>query len=226
MDSKPNFGKFILYSYWRSSCSWRVRIVLNMKKIKYEQIHIHLLKEGGQQFTEEYTKLNPAQRVPLLVFEDLTTKKIHSIAESSAICEFLEETYPEETSLLSKDLVVRAKIRQIYNEIACNIQPIQNLCVLQVLEKDYKGVKTEWAHNWIKWGLEEVEQILVSSRGKFCVGDSVSFADVYLVPQLYNARRFKVDLSGFKNILEIEKNVSEIEEFKNAIPENQPDAEK
>lgn len=225
MDSKPNYGNFTLYSYWRSSCSWRVRITLNMKNVKYTYKPVHLVKNGGEHLSEEFTKLNPAQRVPLLTFENFETKQVHSIAESAAICEFLEEQYPL-PSLLSKDPFQRAKIRQIYNEIQCNIQPIQNLCVLQKVEADFKADKNEWANYWIKTGLTEVESLVQSSRGKYCVGDSVSFADIFLIPQLYNARRFKVDLSELKNLLEIEKNVSEIEEFKAALPDNQPDAEK
>jgi maleylpyruvate isomerase len=208
-----------LYSYWRSSCSWRVRIVLNHKGIDYEYTPVHLIKEGGQQFKENFTKLNPMQRVPVLEF-DYEGKKVH-LAESMAICEFLEEEYPEK-HLLPKDHFLRGKVRAICSEIASGIQPLQNLSVLNRIET--LGLnKTEWAKEHITKGLNAVEILVSETKGKYCVGDEISFADAFLKPQLYNARRFDIDLTVYPNLIEVEQNLNSLEAFIEAHPDKQPD---
>jgi maleylacetoacetate isomerase len=222
MESLLKYKNFNLYSYWRSSCSWRVRIALNHKGIEYKTTAIHLVKEGGQQLKDDFAKLNPMQRVPALEFE--ADGKHQVLVESMAICEFLEEVFPEK-SLLPKDSVLRGKARAICSEIASGIQPLQNLSVLNHVEK-LGFNKSEWAKEYITKGLTALEKLVEETKGKYCVGDEVTLADAFLVPQLYNARRFNVDVAAFPNIQEIEKNLSEVEAFISAHPDKQPDAEK
>lgn len=230
MNAQQNpqrFLNFVLYSYWRSSCSWRCRLALNLLKVPYEYRSVHLIKDGGQNNSEQFQKLNPAQKVPVLeMFDSLTNQKIQ-LSESSSIIEFLVENFQNENSekkILPVDTILKAKTRMLYNHIACNIQPIQNLPVLNKVAEG--GIdKADWAYYWITRGLTALEQMISETKGKYCVGDNVSLADVYLVPQLYNARRFKVDLDKFPNLLEIETNLKGLEEFVKASPENQPDAE-
>jgi maleylacetoacetate isomerase len=219
MESKANFTNFVLYSYWRSSSSWRVRTVLNLKKIKYEIKPIHLLKAENK--SEEFKKINPIEKIPVLEFSYLD-KTLH-IAESLAICEFLEEIAPE-VKLLPTDIVERAKVRSMCCEIACNIQPLQNLPVInRVQELGYN--KVDWAKEWIGKGLEVVEKLLANTCGKYSFGDNVTLIDAFLMPQVYNARRFGVDLSQFPNITEVDKNLSSLDEFVASHPDNQPDFE-
>lgn len=226
MNTYQRFSNFILYSYWRSSCSWRVRIVLNILKISYEIKPIHLVKGGGEQYSEIFKTLNPAQKVPVLEFFDNSNNKKLHISESNAIIEFLIENFPDnDTTLLPKDTIQRARVRILYNHIACNIQPIQNLPVLNKVN-EYNVNKAEWAKYWITKGLDSFEELVKETKGTYCVGDNVTLADIYLVPQLYNARRFNVELDKFPNLLEVEANVKNLESFIQASPDNQPDAEK
>jgi maleylacetoacetate isomerase len=219
MESKTKFTNFVLYSYWRSSSSWRVRTVLNLKKIKYEIKPIHLLKAENK--SEEFKKINPIEKIPVLEFTHLN-QTIH-IAESLAICEFLEEIAPE-VRLLPNDILQRAKVRSMCCEIACNIQPLQNLPVVnRVQELGYN--KVEWAKEWIGKGLEVVEKLISNTRGKYSFGDDITLIDAFLVPQVYNARRFGLDLSPFPNISEVDKNLSSLDEFIASHPDNQPDSE-
>jgi maleylacetoacetate isomerase len=220
MEQKACCKDFNLYSYWRSSCSWRVRTVLNQKGIDYKITPIHLVK--NEQFSDDFTKLNPIQRVPVLEFE-YNGKKVQ-LVESTAICEFLEDAFPDKP-ILPKDHLLKGKVRAICSEIASNIQPLQNLCVLNHLEKLGQN-KMEWGKEYIAKGLSAVDVLVNETKGKYCVGDEVSLADAFLVPQLYNARRFNVDLSVYPSLLEIEKNLGELDAFINAHPDKQPDANK
>jgi maleylacetoacetate isomerase len=221
MENSSKYSNFVLYSFWRSSATWRVRIALNFKKVKYEIKIISLFK--GENLTEEFQKKNPIKRVPVLQFTDENGKEEY-LMESLGIVEFLEELYPE-NSLLSKDPVERAKIRAICDEIACNIQPLQNLPVLEQVGQ-LGSDKDEWAREWIKKGLTAIESLVEKTKGKFCFGDRVTLADIFLIPQLYNARRFKLDVSQYPLLLDIEKNASQLEEFIQADANNQIDAEK
>lgn len=220
MEDK-RFTSLILYCYWRSTCSWRVRIALNMKNIDYEIKPIHLVK--GDQKSEEFTKLNPIQRVPVLSFRDTQSNKIINLAESTAICEFLEEAFPE-NKLLPSDTIAKAQVRSLCSEIASNVQPVQNLSVIKRIA-EIGGNKAEWAKEWITVGLKAFEKMISATQAKYCFGDEVTMADAFLIPQLYNARRFEVDMSQFPNIQTIEKNLEELEAFKKAHPSNQPDAQ-
>ncbi|XP_031213134.1 maleylacetoacetate isomerase isoform X4 [Mastomys coucha] len=169
----------VLYSYFRSSCSWRVRIALALKGIDYETVPINLIKDGGQQFSEEFQILNPMKQVPALKIDGIT------IGQSLAIMEYLEETRPI-PRLLPQDPQKRAIVRMISDLIASGIQPLQNLSVLKQVGQENQ---MPWAQKAITSGFNALEKILQSTAGKYCVGDEVSMADVCLVPQVANAER-------------------------------------
>ncbi|KAM9646576.1 maleylacetoacetate isomerase isoform 4-T6 [Trichechus inunguis] len=175
-------GKPILYSYFRSSCSWRVRIALVLKGIDYATVPINLVKDGGQQFSEEFQALNPMMQVPALKIDGLT------IGQSLAIIEYLEETRPA-PRLLPQDPKKRASVRMISDLIASGIQPLQNLSVLKQVGKENQ---LAWAQNVISSGFNALEKILQSTAGKYCVGDEVSMADLCLVPQVANAESCQI----------------------------------
>jgi maleylacetoacetate isomerase len=212
-----------LYTYWRSSSSYRVRIALNLKGIEYENLPVHLLRDGGEQNSAEYRKTNPQGLVPVLVDGDTVLR------QSLAIIEYLDEKYPE-PALLPKPAAERARVRGLAHLIADEMQPLNNLGVLRYLKNDAgldrQGI-ANWNHHWIGRGFTAFEQLLETSEhsGRFCHGDSPGLADCCLVPQLYNARRYACDLSGFPRIIEIEQHCLQLTAFLTAGPENQPDAE-
>lgn len=210
-----------LYSYFRSSCSYRVRIILNLKKIPFDTLPVHLVKDGGEQNHPEYQAKNPASQVPYLL---LNEEK--GIAQSLAIGEYLEEVYPD-PPLLPSHSFEKAQVRELCLLIASGIQPIQNLSVMNYL-KDHHGWDSEklgeWNHHWISKGFEALERSLEKTAGAFSWGDQLSLADAFLAPQAYNAHRWKVDLARFPLIARIEKKCLEIDAFHRASPEVQPDA--
>lgn len=206
--------KPILYSYWRSSCSWRVRLALEWKGIEYTYKAVNLIKDGGEQKSEEYTKLNPQKIIPSLVIGEKV------LTQSLAIMEYLEEVHPHKP-LLPNEPFLKAEVRKICLAIAADIQPLQNLKVLNAIGEDKKMA---WANNVIDQGFQSLEKILEKTSGKFCVGDQVTLADFCLVPQVYNAQRFNVDMKKFPVIARIEAELSKIPEFLKAHPSNQPDA--
>ncbi|KAM9201928.1 maleylacetoacetate isomerase isoform 2-T3 [Dugong dugon] len=206
-------GKPILYSYFRSSCSWRVRIALVLKGIDYVTVPINLVKDGGQQFSEEFQTLNPMMQVPALKIDGLT------IGQSLAIIEYLEETRPT-PRLLPQDPKKRASVRMISDLIASGIQPLQNLSVLKQVGQENQ---LAWAQNVISSGFNALEKILQSTAGKYCVGDEVSMADLCLVPQVANAERFKVELTSYPTISRINKMLLALEAFQVTHPCRQPD---
>ncbi|XP_063146231.1 maleylacetoacetate isomerase isoform X2 [Candoia aspera] len=205
--------KPVLYTYFRSSCSWRVRIALALKGIAYEQVSINLVKDGGQQMTSDFQKVNPMQQVPVIKIDGIT------LSQSLAIIEYLEDTQPL-PRLLPQDPKKRALVRMISNLIASGIQPLQNLEVLQQMGEKKLG----WAPHIISRGFKALEQILQETAGRYCVGDEVTMADLCLVPQVYNAERFKVDMTPYPIIRRINKALLELEAFQNSHPTRQPDA--
>lgn len=212
-----------LYSYFRSSAAFRVRIALNLKGIGYETIPVHLMKDGGQQLSESYRALNPTALVPTLVDGDLT------IGQSMAILEYLEETQPQ-PALLPADPAGRARVRAIAQTVACDIHPLNNLRVLKYLKHELKleeETKNAWYRHWINEGLVALEALLVASpdTGRFCHGDQPTMADLCLVPQIFNARRFECDLTAFPTLLRIEEACMALPAFRDAAPAHQPDAE-
>jgi maleylpyruvate isomerase len=212
-----------LYSYFRSSAAYRVRIALNLKGLDYETVAVHLLKDGGQQLAPAYRQLNPAALVPTFVEGDWST------GQSMAILEYLEETHPE-PPLLPSDPRQRARVRAIAQTIACDIHPLNNLRVLKYLKHQLHvedDAKNAWYTHWVELGLASVEAMLAGhpQTGTFCHGDTPTFADLCLVPQVANARRFNCDLSSMPTVVRIDAACSALPAFQRAAPENQPDAE-
>ena len=211
-----------LYSYFRSSAAYRVRITLNYKNILYDTFAVHLLKEGGEQFKHEYEEINPQQLVPALKDGEQV------LTQSLAIIQYIDERYPE-PPLMPGDYRDRAKVGAIALAIACDIHPLNNLRVLQYLEKEMQlnsDQKQRWIHHWMVVGLSALEKMIApNSGGKFCYGDQVSLADICLIPQLYNAHRFNVSLEDFPVLKTIEAHCLSQAYFYDARPENQPDVE-
>jgi maleylpyruvate isomerase len=212
-----------LYTFFRSSASYRVRIALNLKGLDYEQAPIHLRRGGGEQLKPSYKAINPQALVPALEDEG------QIFSQSLAIIEYLEERYPK-PPLLPSDPAQRAVVRSMALLIACEVHPIQNLRVLNHLKSDHKQSDddtTRWARHWINLGFSALEQMIISvtEQGDFCFGKTPTMADICLVPQLGNARRFGVDLSAYPKLLAIESACMSLPAFANAAPEKQPDAE-
>jgi len=212
-----------LYSYFRSSAAYRVRIALNLKGLPYETVPVHLLKDGGQQLAPAYRELNPSALVPTLVNGDL------ALGQSLAIIEYLDETHPQ-APLLPSDPAGRARVRAIAQSIACDLHPLNNLRVLKYLKHEMKveeEAKNAWYRHWVRVGLDSLEAMLANSpqTGRFCHGDAPTLADLCLVPQLYNARRFDCDLSGVPTLVRIDEACRALPAFDAAAPEKQPDAQ-
>lgn len=216
-----------LYSYFRSSASYRVRIALNLKGLSYETVPVHLLKDGGQQLSEQYRALNPDALVPALIDEHAGDDV--AITQSLAIIEYLEETHPT-PALLPNTAIDRAFVRAIALSVACEIHPLNNLRVLRYLAHTLKvgeDDKNAWYRHWVEQGLTALEMTLARDArvGRFCYGDQPSLADCFLVPQVFNAQRFKCDLSALPTIMRIHDACMALDAFVQASPAQQPDAE-
>lgn len=206
-----------LHGYWRSSASWRVRIALEWKGLGYEYLPVHLVRDGGQQHVEVYRAKNPMRQVPLLELGEGRT-----LTQSMAILEYLEEVHPT-PPLLPEDPFLRAKARQIAEIFNSGVQPLQNLSTLQAIQA-LGGDSKAWVQEWMERGLAAVELELSRHAGTFCVGDQPTFADVCLVPQLYGARRFEVDLAPYPHATRIEAACAALPAFQRAHADAQPDA--
>jgi maleylacetoacetate isomerase len=208
-----------LYSYFRSSASYRVRIALHWKKIKFEYIPIHLLKDGGQQNKPEYRKVNPMGHVPALDHDGFL------VAESMAIIQYLDDAFPG-AKLFPTAAKDRAQVMQICEAINSGIQPLQNLKVQQTLEGQFGLAKADsdaFVRHWIATGLANLEKLLAQTAGRHCFGDGVTAADCFVIPQCFASRRFGVEVEQFPTLARVNKNGIEIEAFKLAHPEKQPD---
>jgi maleylacetoacetate isomerase len=209
-----------LYSYFRSSAAYRVRIALNLKKLPYETVPIHLTKDGGRQHTPEFRAVNPQARVPAL---ELSGGEV--LTQSLAIIEYLDDIHPE-PPLLPTDALDRAKARSIAQLIACDIHPLNNLIALQYIKRQLKHEQTDidaWYHHWIIAGFTALEAMLTPAP--YACGAHVTLADICLVPQVANARRYKVPLDKFPKIIAVDAACLKLPAFDKARPENQPDAE-
>jgi len=216
-------GGIKLYDYWRSSASYRVRIALNLKGLVYEQHPIHLVRDGGEQHTPEYRAVNPQEFVPVLV----DGRRV--IRQSLAIIEYLDETYDGEMKLLPTTARDRARVRALAQMVACDIHPLNNRRVMLFLENELGATSEQrglWMRHWIEDGFRSFETLVDGhpSTGRFCEGDAPTVADICLVPQVYNAHRFGVDMSAFPTIERVVAACLELPAFDAARPENQPDA--
>ncbi len=210
-----------LYSYFRSSAGWRVRIVLALKGLDFDLVPVHLLRDGGEHLTAEYAQTNPQGLVPALENDGSV------YTQSLAIMEYLEETYPD-PCLLPGDAKGRAAIRAFCQSIACEIHPLNNLRVLKYLVRDLgcdEETKLAWYAHWIQEGFRPIEQLLARGEGPFCFGAKPTLADACLVPQVFNAQRFNVDLSDFPKIRAVNAACLAHEAIAATLPSLQPDAE-
>ena len=212
----------ILYSYWRSSAAYRVRIGLNLKGLPYRTVAVHLLKDGGQQHAEDYRQMNPQQLVPTLQHGQ------RHLTQSLAILEYLDDVWPT-PALLPATARERQRVRALAQLVACDIHPLNNLRVLQYFEHEWHlpaPEREQWVKHWIMDGFAACEALLAGHpvTGDFCEGNAPGFADCCLVPQVYNARRFGVDMAAYPTLAHIEANCLALPAFDAARPENQPDA--
>lgn len=211
-----------LYGYFRSSTSYRTRIALNLKELDYDYIAVNLAQD--EQLKDEFQSINPQGLVPVLQVDDL------SCYQSPAILEWLEEVYPDQP-LLPKDATGRMHVRALSALIGCDMHPINNRRILQYLRNELAVDEDKvmaWCNRWMSEGFAALEKRLAAdkNRGKFCYGDRPTFADCYLIPQVSSARRFKVDLSLYPNILEIDTHCRTLKAFADGDPMMQPDAPK
>lgn len=209
--------KIVLHAYYYSSCSWRARLSLAFKGIKYEYRAVNIVT--GEQFDPSFRKFNPLGTVPVLEIDGA------AITDSIAILEFLEERYPDARPLLPKDLKQRAAVRQAVAVVSSGIQPLQNLRVGRYVEDKLGGPQERllWMQHWIATGLRALEEAVALTAGRYCFGDEVTLADVVLVPQLASAERFKVDMAQFPTLTRIGEALYELPEVRESVPQKQPD---
>ncbi|MES2857718.1 MAG: maleylacetoacetate isomerase [Pseudomonadota bacterium] len=211
-----------LFSYWRSSAAYRVRIGLNLKGLRYDLIPVHLVREGGEQHSPEFRRINPQQLVPVLQHGH------RKLRQSLAILEYLDEVWPQ-PALLPSTARERQRVRALALLVACDIHPLNNLRVLQYFEHEWSVPQSErdgWVRHWITDGLAAAEAMLANhpSTGDFSEGNAPGVADCCLIPQIYNARRFGVDMGAFPTLQRIEAACLALPAFDAARPERQPDA--
>lgn len=206
-----------LYGYFRSSAAYRLRIALNLKGIEVKQIPVNLL--NGEQKSDAYKAINPQGLVP-----SLKTDEGDFLTQSPAILEWLEEQYPAQP-LLPQEPLARAKVRSLCMQIACDIHPICNLRVLKYVANDLGAGdegKLRWIHHWIGEGFSAFEQQL--GAGPYCMGEQITLADVYLIPQVFNALRFKLPMHAYPKIMAVYHACNQLSAFQQAAPDQQPDA--
>lgn len=215
-------GNLKLYSYWRSSAAYRVRIALNLKRLPYETVPVSLVDGGGMQHSPAFAEINPQELIPVLMDGQRT------IRQSMAIIEYIDETW-ETPPLLPPTPRERARVRALAQLIACDVHPLANLRIQQYLEREWNVPAPErevWIRHWMRLGLQAFEKMLVEtpSTGTFCEGDTPGLADCMLIPQVYNAQRFSVELAPYPTIRRITAECLAMDEFDAARPEKQPDA--
>lgn len=210
-----------LYSYWRSSAAYRVRIALSLKGLSYQTIPVHLVNNGGEQLSETYRAINPQGLVPVLLHQG------HVLTQTMAICEYLDECF-EQYPLLPADVLQRARVRSLALQVACEIHPINNLRVQKYLQGQCGDAldTIEWMSHWMTEGFAAIEQQLKKESDGFSgyYLERPGLVECFLVPQVYNAERFDVDMSAFPVIRQLVIRCRELAAFSDAAPENQPDA--
>lgn len=209
-----------LYNYFRSSTSYRIRVALHLKNLGFDYQAIHLLNNGGEQHSANYKKLNPVEAVPTLEHDG------KFISQSMAIAEYLDDAFPDSYRLFPKDIFTRAKVRQVCENVNSDIHPLQNLKVMQYLEKKHAYTqedKNQWCRMWCEKGFTATEEILNQTCGDYAFRNSVTAADLFIVAQIFSAERFGVDISKFKNLNRINQNCLKLDAFKKAHPYRQID---
>ncbi|KAG0216240.1 Glutathione S-transferase zeta-1 [Mortierella sp. GBA30] len=214
-ENNPNSTLPVLYSFYRSSCAWRVRIGLHLKKVAFETRSVNLLTEENK--TPEYKKIQPFGAVPAFVDSDTNGQVL---IESLAILDYLEETRPNEFPLLPKSPTDRAMVRAMVQAVAMDIQPV---CTMRILKYIGKDRESEWTKHFLSEGFAALEKMLEKVSGKYCFGDAITMADLFLVPQFYNGIRFGVDMSAYPVMSRINTALEQVDEFKAAHPTMQPD---
>lgn len=216
-------SRLVLHNYFRSSSAYRVRIALGLKGLPFDYVSVHLNRDGGEQFQPAFSRRNPQQLVPVLSDGEF------DVGQSLAIIEYLDEAYPD-TPLLPSTAQARARVRQLSLAMACDIHPLNNLRVLKYLTGPMgldEAAKGEWISHWHGIGLAALEADLArdAQRGRYCVGDTPTMADCCVVPQLFAARRFGMDLEPFPTLLAVEAACLTLPAFEQAHPGSQPDSE-
>ena len=218
MADAANVGR-ILYGYFRSSAAYRVRIALNLKGLAYRQAPVSLVK--AEQRSADFLALNPQGLVPALQDGEVL------LTQSLAICEYLDDAYPDTVQLLPADPVLRARVRAFAQAIACDIHPVNNLRILNYLKTELgqdEAARNSWYRHWVQEGFAALEQQLAASAGQYCFGDNITLADVCLLPQVFNAQRFNVDMAPYPRLAAIAENLAALSAFADAHPSSQPDA--
>lgn len=208
-----------LYSYFRSSAAYRVRVALYLKNIPFDYIPVHLLNNGGEHLAETYRQLNPMAQIPTLVHNG------EAIGQSMAILQYIDQVWPA-PSLFPSEPLKKARVIQISEAVNSGIHPIQNLSVLNYLVNDLglsDDKKKAWAAHWIKVGFDKLERLVMKTAAQYCIGSQLTAADLFVVPQIYNARRFGLDMNNYPTLLKVEENCLQLEAFKKSLPEAQPD---
>lgn len=210
-----------LYSYWRSTAAYRVRMALNVKKLDYIYKPVHLVKDGGEHLKQEYKTVNPQSLVPALETDNGLV-----FTQSLAIIDYLEHQFPE-ISLYPKKIPEKFQAKAMALSIACDIHPLNNLRVLKYLKQENWNQQQidSWYGHWIHEGFTAIEKQLVKTAGAYCYGDVLSVADIFLVAQIYNANRFNIPLEDYPQILKINEECLSRDDVIAAIPENQPDCD-
>jgi len=209
----------VLYGYFRSSAAYRVRIALNLKGLAYRQVPVSLLK--AEQRSADFLALNPQGLVPALQDGDVL------LTQSLAICEYLDEAYPATMALLPADPVQRARVRAVAQAIACDIHPVNNLRILNYLKTELdqdEAARHAWYRHWVSEGFAALEVQLAAAPGPYCFGEHVTLADVCLLPQVFNAQRFEVDMTAYPRLAAIAAALADLPAFADAHPARQPDA--
>lgn len=209
-----------LHGFWRSSATWRVRIALHLKGLDYEYVPVHLAR--GEQHADEFAQLNPMKHVPVLTLTH--AGQTRRVTESLAIIELLEELYPA-PALLPSEPFARARARQLALHVVSGIQPLVNTKVRTHVVSQLGVDGDDWVRHWLQGGLAALEALLRESAGRYALGDTLTLADVCLVPQLYMARRVGLSLDAYPTVLAVEAECAKLPAFQRAAPEQQPDAE-